>query len=97
MSQNYYLTKIAEQDIDEIITHIGNENLTAAYEFVDSLYDAFELLADHPLLGHERKDLTSHPLRFWPFKWHYLIVYKANVPIEIARVLSGWRDIANLV
>ena len=54
-------------------------------------------LAEFPELGHLREDLTDKPVKFWPFKWHYLIIYKPSSPIEIVRVLSGFRDIINLM
>ncbi len=95
MSASYFISSIAEQDIDEAITYLAKENPTAAHDFVDALYDSFEKLADNPMLGHSREDLTKHEVRFWTFKWHYLVIYKPNKPIEIVRVLSGYRDITN--
>ncbi|OGT46134.1 MAG: hypothetical protein A3E82_00520 [Gammaproteobacteria bacterium RIFCSPHIGHO2_12_FULL_38_11] len=95
MSASYFISPIAEQDIDEAITYLAKENPKAAHDFVDALYDSFEKLADNPMLGHSREDLTKHAVRFWTFKWHYLIIYKLSKPIEIVRVLSGYRDIAN--
>lgn len=95
MSTSYFISPIAEQDIDEAITYLAKENPKAAHDFVDALYDSFEKLADNPALGHSREDLTKHPVRFWTFKWHYLVIYKPKKPIEIVRVLSGYRDIAN--
>ena len=68
--------------------------MQAAYEFVDALYDAFEKLADNPYLGHVREDL---PRILCAFKWHYLIVYMPVNPLQIVRVLSGFRDIPNLI
>jgi plasmid stabilization system protein ParE len=56
-----------------------------------------EHLAEYPELGHLREDLTDKHVKFWPFKWHYLIIYKSASPIEIVRVLSGFRDIINLI
>lgn len=97
MHSHYYLTSIAEQDIDDIITYIAKENPSAAHAFLDSLYIAMAKLADQPHLGHTRTDLTSRPVKFWTFKWHYLIIYKPLKPLEIIRVLSGYRDIINLI
>jgi len=96
MKFDYFLSPEAENDIDEIITFIANENPTAAHKFLDALYDAMEKLSDHPQLGHLREDLTDKPVRFWPFKWHYLIIYKPETPVEIVRILSGYRDIIHL-
>jgi plasmid stabilization system protein ParE len=90
----YKISEIAEQDISEIVSYIAEENLPAASELLDSLYEAMDNLAEHPQLGHWRKDLTHHDVRFWPFKWHYLIIYRDTNPIEIIRVLSGYRDLS---
>jgi len=97
MRFGYLLSAEAEHDIDEIITYIAQENPTAAHTFLDSLYEAMEKLSDNPHMGHLREDLTDKQVKFWPFKWHYLIIYKPTSPIEIVRVLSGYRDIINLV
>lgn len=95
--KNYFLSHIAEQDIDEIVSYIANENPNAALKLLDALYEAMDNLAENPLLGHKREDLTDKPVRFWPFKWHYLIIYSDEEPIEIVRVLSGYRDITSLL
>jgi len=67
-----FLSPAAEQDIDEIVTYLANENPSAAQAFLNSLFDAIAKLADNPDLGHLRNDLTDKPVKFWPFKWHYL-------------------------
>lgn len=95
--ETYFLSTIAEQDIDELISYIANDNPSAALKFLDELYVAMNMLADNPMIGHKRKDLTNKPVRFWPFKWRYLIIYTDHSPIEIVRVLSGHRDIAALL
>lgn len=97
MRFGFYLSAEAENDIDEIITYIARENPSAAHTFIDSLYEAMEKLSDNPDMGHLREDLTDKHVKFWTFKWHYLIVYKPASPIEIIRILSGYRDIINLI
>ena len=93
----YFLSPISEQDIEDIISYLAIENPATASKLLDSLYEAMNMLASNPLLGHKREDLTDKPVRFWTFKWHYLIIYKDCSPIEIVRVLSGYRDILNLL
>jgi plasmid stabilization system protein ParE len=95
--ETYFLSSVAEQDIDEIILYISNENPNAALNFLDELYAAMGMLSENPMIGHKREDLTEKPVRFWPFKWHYLIIYTDHSPIEIVRILSGYRDIASLL
>jgi plasmid stabilization system protein ParE len=54
-------------------------------------------LAEMPELGHFREDLADEPLRFWPVH-SYLIIYRPDrKPLEVVRVLSGYRDIAELL
>jgi plasmid stabilization system protein ParE len=95
--KEYFLSAIAEQDIDEIVSYIAQENASAALTFLDTLYESMDMLSLNPMLGHKREDLTNRPVRFWPFKWHYLIIYRDCSPIEIVRVLSGYRDISSLL
>lgn len=97
MSAQYFLSDYAEQDVDDVITYLAPENPKAADDFVDALYDAFDKLAENPMLGHIREDLTKHPVRFWTFKWHYLVIYNPIKPIEILRVVSGYRDITSMM
>lgn len=97
MTSRCVLSVVAEQDIDEIITYLAQENPVVAQKFLDALFDAMDKLAEYPELGHLREDLTDRPVKFWPFKWHYLIIYKPASPLEIVRVLSGFRDIISLI
>ncbi|HAT9776952.1 TPA: type II toxin-antitoxin system RelE/ParE family toxin [Legionella pneumophila subsp. pneumophila] len=97
MTSRCVLSVVAEQDIDEIITYLAQENPVVAQTFLDALFDAMDNLTEYPELGHLREDLTDRPVKFWPFKWHYLIIYKPTSPLEIVRVLSGFRDIINLI
>ena len=88
MTSRCVLSVVAEQDIDEIITYLAQENPVVAQKFLDALFDAMDKLAEYPELGHLREDLTDRPVKFWPFKWHYLIIYKPTSPLEIVRVGS---------
>jgi plasmid stabilization system protein ParE len=57
---------------------------------------AFRLLAHHPELGHVREDLPVPSLRFWPVG-PYLVVYRAEKPIEIVAIVHGARDVPSVV
>ena len=97
MPKSYVISQVAEHDIADIVDYLVQNNLQAAYDFVDALYDSFDKLVENPYLGHMREDLTHHPARFWPFKWHYSIIYDPTAPLKIVRVLSGLRNIPNLL
>lgn len=61
-------------------------------------YEAFDLLAEMPGIGHSREDLTSLPVLFWPIKQtSYAAIYKNASPVEIIRVVHWRRDIATLL
>lgn len=92
----YVVAAQARRDILDIIAFIAADNPVAASRLRERLAVAFGQLADQPLLGHVRDDLVSRSLgvRFWPVGT-YLVVYRVRSPsIEVARVLSGRRDIS---
>ncbi|OGT06958.1 MAG: hypothetical protein A2X78_00640 [Gammaproteobacteria bacterium GWE2_37_16] len=97
MIKTYHLSDAAYQDIDEIVTYIAKESPKSAHKFLDATYSAMDTLAENPDLGHLREDLTQMSVKFWTFKWHYLIIYKPMKPIEIVRILSGYQDITNII
>src|SRR5690242_8821323 len=94
--RRYLLALVAEQDLDEIVSYIAQDSPKAALQMLDHFFEAMDILSENPQMGHTRTDLTDKPVRFWPVKSRYLIVYKDVDLIEIVRVLSTYRDIANL-
>jgi len=48
-------------------------------------------------MGHAREDLTPRPVLFWAVH-SFLIVYRPETePLEILRVVSGWRDVSEVL
>lgn len=74
----YALTPLAKSDIFDVWRYIAIDNLQVAELVEQAIYDACELLAEGPLRGHLRPDLTSRPLRFWTLTRYpnYTIVYR---------------------
>lgn len=97
MKHDIVISNLAEQDISEILDYLKTHNLSAARRWLDALFVAFDMLGDFPQMGHVREDITNKPVRFWPFKRDYLVVYCDKTPLEIVRVLSGYRDLFNLL
>ncbi len=90
----YRLTPKAEEDLFTIWSYIAPENLEAADRLEADIFEAFQRLADRPDLGHFRRDLTEKPVRFFPVRRNYLIVYDpASEPLEVLRVLHAARDV----
>src|SRR5262245_40704336 len=97
MSSLYVLSPEARADLEEIIDFIAEDNLSAAERVLQKLRAAMERLAEMPLLGHLRSDLTREPLRFWQV-YSYLIIYRPEKrPLEIVRLLHSSRDVQYLL
>ena len=94
---NYLYSPEARVDICAIWEYIARDNIEAADRVENEIHEALTLLASHPELGHIRKDLTSRSVRFWRVH-SYLIIYSPETrPLEVVRILSGYRDIAALL
>lgn len=93
----YELAREALDDIDALWSYIAEDSLNAADRVVSDILDACDLLADQPLIGHTRPDLTDRSLLFWS-SGKYLIVYRpAPSPIQIVAVFHSARDVASLL
>jgi antitoxin ParD1/3/4 len=90
----YSFSPEARLDLMDIWEYIARDNVSAADRVAQEIHDAVDMLARNPELGHFRSDLTSRAVRFWPI-YSYLIVYDPSAqPLEIVRILSGYRDLA---
>lgn len=82
----------AIDDLAEIWSHIAQDDLDAADRFAERIEEVSRRLAESPLLGRERPELAPG-IRSFPVGSH-LIFYRPMVDgVEVARVLSGYRDI----
>jgi antitoxin ParD1/3/4 len=74
---DYALTALAKTDIFDIWSYIAEHNQNAADRVEQAIYDACDFLAEGPLRGHLRPDLTPRPVRFWTLTRYpnYTIVY----------------------
>lgn len=96
----YHFTPQAVADLFDIWSFIAADNPTAADRVEEAVFRACDLLADSPLVGRSRKDLTPLPLRFWvvqPYS-NYLIVYHPDrKPLQVIRVLHTSRDLPSVL
>ena len=94
----FALTVDAVADLEEIETYIAQDDVDQALHVVENLHAAMQTLAENPGLGRKRPELDpDRTLRFWPVH-AYLIVYRPETdPIQVLRVVSGYRDIPALL
>jgi toxin ParE1/3/4 len=86
----------AESDIAEIYRYIAPKDPDAALRLVDLLDEAFQRLADFPLLGRERPSSIqgARSIRVR----NYVILYSTEAGVvHIHRVVHGRRDIDGLL
>jgi antitoxin ParD1/3/4 len=94
---DHFYSPEASLDLLEIWEYIAADNVDAADRLEQEIRNAVNLLAENPEIGHFRRDLTSKPVRFWPVR-SYLIIYDpATRPLEVVRILSGYRDLAEML
>ncbi|MGH9445783.1 MAG: type II toxin-antitoxin system RelE/ParE family toxin [Terriglobia bacterium] len=96
----YRFTPQAENDLFEIWSYIARDSVDAADRVEATVYEACAFLADGPLRGHSRQDLTNLPLRFWTVPRYptYIVVYDPQSrPLQIIRILQGARNIATVL
>ena len=92
----FVVSPAARRDLLDIWTEIAEHDPAAADRLMDRFEDALAKLADFPRMGHFRPDLINLPVRFWTVG-RFLIIYRSEAaPIQIVRVVSGYRDIARL-
>lgn len=92
----YCLVEDVQKDLNEIWEYIARESIDDANRILNEFDAHCTRLASFPALGKIRIDFTDKPFRFWPF-YSYFIIYRPETkPLEIVRVLSGYRDIADL-
>ena len=93
----FVLTEDAAADLEAIFEFVASDDARTALRVLDELEGAMEMLAATPLVGHLREELAAAPLRFWSV-YSYLVIYDpSSRPITILRVVSGYRDVAELL
>ena len=98
--KRYDLTPEADNDVFEIWQFIAADSIRAADRVEDAIHSACAFLANSPVKGHRRRDLTHRFLRFWtlPRFPNYTIIYDPETtPLQIIRILHGARNISALL
>lgn len=93
----FLLSPEADEDVWNIWRHLAEETgVNVANRIEADLFHAFEMLARTPGIGHRRADLTRHPVFFFAV-YQYMIVYRKSLPLEIAAVIHGRRDVQRIL
>ena len=87
----YRLSELAEQDLLEIWLYVAADaTVERADRLLEAIGDRFELLAENPRMGRRRPEFGSDVRSF--VVENYVIYYRPDKELLIARVLHGSRD-----
>ncbi len=93
----YAVSPRALRNLRSIRSYIAKDNEAAADRLMLQLQAAFQHLADWPLTGRLRPEITPRSIRFWPFG-NYVVAYDgAARPLRILSVMHGARNLPRLI
>ena len=96
MTQRFRLTKPALQDIEKIADYLAQTtNLTRAENFLESLNQKLNRIAQFPYLGRKRDEILPN-IRSLPLDSYLVLYLPTAAGVDILRVVSGYQDLANL-
>ena len=89
----YVLTPLAEADLGDVWDYVAERfGFDVADRVLDSIHDAFRLLAENPGMGHIREDIAPPPYSFWSVGPSLIALHPDVRPLQIVRVVRGERD-----
>jgi plasmid stabilization system protein ParE len=100
VSAGYRFTPEAAADLFEIWSYVASDNAEAADRVEAAIYDACAFVAQAPLSGQVRRNLTNRPIRFWTVQRfpNYVLVYRPDTqPLQVIRILHGKQNIQRIL
>jgi len=100
MNATFQLTPQAAEDLDAIWWFIAEDNRDAADRVETEIVATCCRLAQRPLMGTRRQDITPLPVRFWTVARfpNYVIVYRPETaPLQVVAVLHGKRNLKQVL
>ncbi len=97
---SYRFTPQAIDDLFEIWSYIASDDPDAANRVEEAIHVASAFLADTPLAGRIREDLTVLPLRFWlvqPYRNYWIVYNPETKPLQVIRIIHAARDLPPLL
>ena len=92
---SYIISPQALQDLRQIAAFKEQYSFSAALRLVDKITQKMQTLANFPNMGKHRQELVIG-LRSFPVEDYLIFYFPTAEGIEIARVVSGYRDLEAL-
>ena len=98
MAARYKLSPDAEQDFASILYGIAEHSgWSRSMDVEESLYAAFNSLAQDPGIGHLRDDLLPRTIHVY-YADPYMVLYLRDTePLYVVAIVHGARDVAALM
>ncbi len=96
--KSFVVSPNAADDLNSIWLYLAeNASEEIADQTLQRLARSFADLAETPILGHRRTDLTSLPLHFFYVRPYMIIYQNDRSPLPIHAVLHAARDVQKLL
>jgi toxin ParE1/3/4 len=92
---SYSFAEQAIRDLDEICDYVDQNDAKAASQLFDAIRQKCKLVAGFPSMGKSYESL-SRGLRGFAVDDYIIFYYQSEEGINIARVISGYRDLEML-
>jgi toxin ParE1/3/4 len=92
---SYSFSKEAIKDVEDICEYVARQNTKAASQLFDAIRKKCKLVAGFPNLGKSYSRLAPN-LRGFVVEDYIIFYYSREDGINIARVVSGYRDLESL-
>ncbi|NJK73392.1 MAG: type II toxin-antitoxin system RelE/ParE family toxin [Microcoleus sp. SU_5_6] len=92
---SYSFSDDAIRDLDEICEYVARNNLSAASRLFDRIRERCKVVASFPNMGKNYSKLSPN-LRGFIVDDYIIFYYTRADGIDIARVVSGYRDLESL-
>jgi toxin ParE1/3/4 len=90
----FILSRAARSDFLSIINYIKERSgKNAAQHVADDFNAAFNRLVKYPNEGHTREELDDQTLRVVTVHTYLIIFWPDTKPLQIARIISGYRNL----
>jgi len=100
VNTGYRFTPEAAGDLSDIWSYIASDSVEAANRVEEAIYDSCSFIAQAPLSGQVRMNLTNRQVRFWTVQRfpNYIIVFRPDTqPLQIVRILHGKRNLQRIL
>ncbi len=98
MKPRYILAPEAARDLVKIWRYLKQESGENTADQVEAVIRSkIVVLAEMPLIGHWRRDLTTAPVRFFLVYSYFIVYLPETSPLRVVSILHSGRNVSALL